>query len=446
MNRRHFLAATGTAVAGAVLAAQKVQKVPVYTGPKKKLALVGTGMRGTNMWGRDVMKAYGDRVEFVGLCDINPGRVEYARNYIGTSCPTFTDFDKMLKETRPETLIVTTVDATHHEFITRGLAAGLEIITEKPLTTDEKKLQAILAAEEKAGKPVIVAFNYRYSPHRRRIKELLMKNRIGQIVSADFNGYLDVYSGADYFRTWHRLREKSGTLLVHKAAHHFDLLNWWIDSDPFEVFGYGHLEFYGSNHEFRSTNCRPCEHKAKCQFFLDITKDKELTALYSDNEKYDGYQRDGCVWKEDVNIYDKMAVQIQYANNVQVSYSLTTYSPYEGYRIAFNGTEGRLEAWIQERQPWPMAKYDEIRVTDNFGKTELIRVPLIPTDHGGGDIRMKDRIFKDRNMDDFLKLAAGSRDGAMSCLIGIAARKSIETDKPVRITSLTDLVPMPKRA
>ncbi len=42
-------------------------------------------------------------------------------------------------------------------------------------------------------------------------------------------------------------------------------------------------------------------------------------------------------------VYDKMGGQAQYANGVQVSYSLTTY--YEGYRIALNGTKGRMEAW-----------------------------------------------------------------------------------------------------
>ncbi|HEX9934991.1 MAG TPA: Gfo/Idh/MocA family oxidoreductase [bacterium] len=448
MKRREFLAAAGTAVAGAVIAGPVLQKTLVKAGPKKKLALVGTGSRGTGMWGKDVLRDYGDRVEFVGLCDKNPGRVETGKKIIGAACPTFTDFDQMLDETSPDALIVTTVDATHDEFIVKGLARGLEVITEKPMTTDERKCQAIFDAERKAEKPIVVTFNYRYSPHRQKIKELLQKHRIGQVVSVDFNWYLDVYHGADYFRRWHGQRDKSGTLLVHKATHHFDLLNWWIDSDPFEVFAYGALEFYGSNHEFRSKKCRGCEFKSKCKFFWDITKDRDaarLTALYVNNEKHDGYLRDRCVWNEDVDIFDKMAVQIKYANNVQVSYSLTTYSPYEGYRIVFNGTDGRLEAWIHERQPWPMDKFDEIRVTDSFGKTELIRIPQGTGGHGGGDVRMKDRIFKNPGADDPLELAAGSRDGAMSCLVGIAARKSIDTGKPVRITSLTDLVPTPDR-
>jgi hypothetical protein len=167
--------------------------------------------------------------------------------------------------------------------------------------------------------------------------------------------------------------------------------------------------------------------------------------LYVAHEKHDGYLRDGCLWRNDINIYDKMAVQIKYANKVQVSYSLTTYSPYEGYRIAFNGTKGRIEAWVHENQPWPMENYDQIRVTDNFGKTELINIPHSTGGHGGGDTRMKDKIFKNPNLPDPYRQSAGTRDGAMSILIGIAARNSIETGKPVRLGDLTDLKPQPKR-
>lgn len=151
--------------------------------------------------------------------------------------------------------------------------------------------------------------------------------------------------------------------------------------------------------------------------------------LYVANEKHDGYIRDGCVWREDIDIYDKMAVQIKYANKVQVSYSLTAYSPYEGYRIAFNGKKGRLEAWIHEKQPWPRAPYDQIRLTMNFGKTELINVPHAGGGHGGGDTRMKDKIFRSAKSADIYGQAAGTRDGEMSILLGTAARKSIESGR-----------------
>ena len=81
---------------------------------------------------------------------------------MGVDSPLYTDFDKMMRETKPDTLIVTTMDSTHHEFIIKGMEMGCDIITEKPMTTDEEKCQAILDAQAKTGKNVIVTFNYRY--------------------------------------------------------------------------------------------------------------------------------------------------------------------------------------------------------------------------------------------------------------------------------------------
>lgn len=440
MHRRNFLQQSGSLLAGSLIA-DSVLAHPSLATPlaKKRIAMVGTGVRGIGMWGKPVIKEFVDHVEFVGLCDINPGRVETARKSMGLSCPTFTDFDKMMKETKPDQLLVMTVDGTHHEFIIKGMEYGADIITEKPMTIDEQKCQAILDAEKKTGKKVTVTFNYRYSPHRQKIYELLRNNTIGQLTSVDFHWYLDTSHGADYFRRWHRLRKHGGSLLVHKATHHFDLLNWWVNSEPEQVFAYGSLEYYGKNNAFRHTHCRPCPHKKDCKHYWDMTRNANLMALYADNEKYDGYHRDGCVWREDIDIFDKMAVQIKYANKVQVSYSLTAYSPYEGYRIAFNGTKGRIDAWIKETQPWEEEHFDEIQVTANFGKRELIRIPNNEAGHGGGDVRLRKQVFTPGA--DPYHQAAGSRDGAMSILIGIAARNSIDNGKPVNIADLTSLQP-----
>lgn len=444
LSRRSFIATTGVAMAGGLML--NPLSVSSKEAPAKamRIAIVGTGDRALGMWSKDVADTYGDRVEFVGLCDINPGRVAYFKSATGFSCPTFTDFEKMMKETRPDTLIVTTVDSTHSEFIVKGMEMGANIITEKPMTTDEEKCEAILQAEKRTGKKVIVTFNYRYSPHRARVYELLRAGEIGDITSVDFHWYLDIRHGADYFRRWHRLKEKGGTLWVHKATHHFDLLNWWIESDPVEVYGTGMLEFYGKHGPFHHTHCRPCPHKDKCQFYYDITTNKRRMELYVANEKHDNYHRDGCVFREDVNIYDKMAATIKYANGVHVSYSLTTYSPYEGYRIAFNGTKGRIDLWIEESNPVEPRNYDEIMITRNFGTREFIRVPHGTSGHGGGDRILKDTIFKGVT-EDPLNQTAGVRDGALSILVGIAARKSCETGEPVKIADLTSIKPEVKR-
>ncbi len=431
---------------------------------KLRVTLVGTGIRGSSFWGKRLVDEYSEILEFVGLCDNNPGRLEYSKNYIGANCKTYTDFNLMLNQQNPDLIIVTTVDSTHHQFIIKGLESGYDVLTEKPLTTDETKAQAILDAERKSGRNLIVGFNYRWSPYATKIKELLANNTIGKITSVDFHWYLNTYHGASYFRRWHGYKDKGGSLWVHKATHHFDLLNWWLDSDPEEVFALGDLEHYGKNGPFRGSNCRSCEFKDKCDYYFDINKDKRLMDLYVNNEQYDGYIRDHCLFSEDIDIYDKMSAQIKYANNVSVNYSLTTYSPFEGWRIAFNGTEGRIEASLdipynkkvainqEEMHALEMAQnaiedidIESIIVHKLWKKHDTIKVEMEKGGHGGGDTRLQHKIFISPNTKDQFDRSAGIRDGLMSIMVGIAARNSVETNKPIKIKDLIDLKPMAKR-
>jgi predicted dehydrogenase len=251
----------------------------------------------------------------------------------------------------------------------------------------------------------------------------------------DLSWYLDTTHGADYFRRWHRLREKSGSLWVHKSTHHFDLINWWLDADPVEVSALGSLNVYGKANSFRHTNCRPCPHKAKCAYYWDINKNPQLVNLYVNCESADGYLRDGCVFREDVNIPDTMNAIVKYSNGVNMSYSVSTYMPIEGYHLAFNGTKGRLEVRDYERQAWEPGDETEMYVMRNFAERVKVEIPKAEGGHGGGDTRLRDLIFRHISVPEHLQLP-GSRAGAMSCLTGVAARQSADTGKPVTIASL----------
>jgi predicted dehydrogenase len=442
VTRRDFVKTAGTAaVASAVLTESALGAVTTPTA-KRRYAIVGTGDRSIGMWGKPLLQNYSDLIEFVGLCDINPKRVEVAKKMLGVSCPTFTDFDKMVNETKPDLLMVTTVDGFHSNYITKGLDRGLDVITEKPMVIDEKQVQAVLDAEQRNKRNIIVTFNYRYAPKHQKIKEILQSGAIGKVISVDFSWYLDVYHGADYFRRWHRLKSKGGSLWVHKATHHFDLINWWLDADPVEVSARADLAVYGSKGPFRAANCRNCPHTKECRFYYDITKNENRMKLYVGCEDADGYFRDGCVYRQDCDIYDTMGAVIKYSNGAQMNYSLNAFMPFEGYRLAFNGENGRLEVRDYERQPWKEEKQSEIYLTKNFGQREKIEVEEFTGGHGGGDTRIRDLIFKKVDVPAYMRLP-DSRAGALSCLTGIAARKSVELRKPIRISELANI---PKRS
>jgi predicted dehydrogenase len=333
--------------------------------------------------------------------------------------------------------MVTPVDAFHSEYIAKALDRGIDVLTEKPMVIDEAQCRAVLDAEKRNNRKITVTFNYRYAPKHRTVKEILMSGEIGRIVSTDFSWYLDVYHGADYFRRWHRLKNRSGSLLVHKATHHFDLMNWWLGADPVEVIANADLQVYGKNGQFRGANCRSCAHKKECRFYYDITTNATRMKLYVANEDVDNYYRDGCVFREDVDIYDTMSALVKYSNGVTMTYDLNAFMPFEGYRVAFNGEKGRLEVRDHENQPWQVSEADqtEIYLTKSFGQRTRIPVQNADGAHGGGDTRLRDLIFRKAAAPDHMRLP-DSRAGAMSCLTGIAARLSATRRTPVKIADL----------
>ena len=107
-TRRNFLRSVSMLSAATVVPLSSFTFNPKA---KLKLVLVGTGVRGSSFWGKRLVDEYSDILEFVGLCDINPGRLEYAKKYIGTSCPTFANFTEMINQTKPDS-----GNCYHHRF------------------------------------------------------------------------------------------------------------------------------------------------------------------------------------------------------------------------------------------------------------------------------------------------------------------------------------------
>lgn len=309
----------------------------------KRYVQVGLGGR-HSMFRDAVIGKYSEQSRMVAMCDLNEGRLNLSLDQIkektGHRPPGYSnrEFDRMIKETRPDCVIVTSRDDTHRHYICRAMELGCDVITEKPMTIDAESCRSILEAKKKTGRNITVTFNYRYSPPRRQIKDLLMSGVIGETLSVDFHWLLDTRHGADYFRRWHRRKAHSGGLLVHKATHHFDLVNWWLSSVPETVYATGHRQFYTPETadryglSRRGERCYECPEEARCPFFIDIGQtnekaSKNLRALYFDFEKYDGYERDLCVFSPEIEIEDSISVAVSYRSGAKMSYSLNAFSP-----------------------------------------------------------------------------------------------------------------------
>ena len=398
---------------------------------KKKYVLVGASSRVIDMFAKPLIKNFGNTSEIVGIFDTNPLRAEATKKLIGLdNLAAYTNFEKMIQETKPDWGIVTTVDKYHHEYIIKLMEMGVDVITEKPMTMNAENTRAILETRKKTNKKVIVTFNYRFAPYATKIKEIIKSGEIGDILNVDFEYLLDTNHGADYFRRWHAEKENAGGLLVHKATHHFDLVNWWIDDTPEELMAYGSLRFYGHTREERSERCLNCPHKQTCDFYMDIEGNETFKKIYLDCESADGYYRDRCVFADRINIEDTMSVNVKYESGALLSYSLIAHSPYEGYKSSFNGTKGRLEiaeyhSGIKAGEP----TYRALLYKRDKTVSEIL-VPKAAGGHGGGDERLQRMVFAG-DLPDPLGYMADATDGAKSIMIGICANMSIKEKRNI---------------
>jgi predicted dehydrogenase len=285
-----------------------------------------------------------------------------------------------------------------------------------------------------------------------------MSGVIGNVLSVDFHWLLDTRHGADYFRRWHRNKKNSGGLMVHKATHHFDLVNWWLSTVPRSVVARGQRRFYvpqtakryGLNG--RGERCLECSETAGCPFFLDLKSNDGLRKLYLDNERFDGYQRDRCVFSDTIDIEDSMNAIVSYDTGAVMTYSLNAFMPWEGYVVNFNGTRGRLEhvcqesAYINADGSVPGALKKEgttIKVFPHFKPAYAVDVWTGAGGHGGGDQPLLTDLFDPEAPEDKYKRAADQRSGAWSIMTGVAANHSMAEGREVTVRELVGEVPLP---
>ncbi len=338
------------------------------------------------------------------------------------------------------------------------------MITEKPMTIDAPRLHRIVDAVQASPGDLTVTFNYRYSPRNSVVRRLIAEGAIGDVTSVHFEWLLDTAHGADYFRRWHRRKDVSGGLLVHKSTHHFDLVNWWLADVPTRVYASGGLKFYGqANADARGLGERTPlsrDNSPEDPFRLDLAADPLLKGLYLDAESADGYQRDLDVFNDSITIEDSLNLIVDYARGATMSYSLSAFGPWEGYRVAFNGTEGRIELDVVERGHLASANekkggggksgvvVDPSAVHDAAGSDEVrpvgervllqrhwetaqeIEIPVGEGGHGGGDAMLLDDLFRGA-ADDPLGRTAGYLDGIRSVIVGVAGNTSLAERRAV---------------
>lgn len=432
----------------------------------KRYVIVGMGVRSAFYY-QSIIQDFPETAKLVGICDTNQTRMNAANERIaeigGEPVQTYkdTDFDKMVQEQKADVVIVTTIDLYHHVYCIRAMELGCDAITEKPMTIDEEKLQAMIDAEKRTGKQIRVLFNYRYAPHHTKVRELIDSGVIGEIATVHMDWILDCAHGSDFMRRWHRTKDTSGGIQMHKSIHHFDLVHFWMNTEPVLVYCLGDLRFYGKENAERrgeknlGERYLNNEDAKKDPFAININESAQLKKLYLEAEHEDGYIRDRNCFAEGITIEDNLSMIIKYKNRAVMTYNTYAYAPWEGYRCVFNGSKGRLEINVVESgytaggetvTERDIGDLEKNYIQGGVEQTKIVVYPLWEEPyvvdvvkgsggHGGGDpVLLRDVLAADK--EDTFSRAAYIRDGGNAVLVGAGANHSMKSGLPVMVQDL----------
>lgn len=415
-------------------------------------ALPLLGMVSADAVGND----FSSHSELAGILDCDEQRVHSFLRQIGKKIPVYgaMEMERMVRESGASVVLVGTPDYVHLENIITALEAGCDVVVEKPMVISTVQARAVREAEARTGKHVTVAFNYRYAPLNQAIKRLILAGRIGRVTSVELTYNLDTFHGSSYFYRWNRERRYSGGLNIHKCCHHFDLVNWFLDDSPEEVFAHGRLNYYGAAGALRpraesGVPLTSAVEKEACPVFQKHYAGKLEPSSNAIRTGWDGFnlpsdvqyppEQPRYIYDETIDIEDTYSVSARYAMGALLTYSCNFCTPWEGFRLGINGTSGRIEAESRTNpdptgQTGPAAGVRKLSVLDLWGGVDHIPVPEPQGGHDGADPIIQRDLFEgiSENARD-LNLVAGSYEGGLAVAMGEAVWLSIRDNQPVPI-------------
>ena len=168
-------------------------------------------------------------VEIVGIFDADEGRgTAMSEKFGGKYC---SDYEKLLEQ-KMDAVIVCSANADHKEYVVAAAEAGCaHILCEKPIATSLKYAQEMIDCCEKNDSLLSIAFPCRYAPAVMGAKRSLEENAVGKILAVKSTNHGSMPGG------WFIQQDKSGGgAVMDHTPHVVDLLRWFMESDPVEVY------------------------------------------------------------------------------------------------------------------------------------------------------------------------------------------------------------------
>lgn len=383
------------------------------------VAFIGASMRATGLipYLKDVPNA-----KWIGIYDLLPTKSNLlAKTFKSPDVTIYDSLQAAVTDPRANAVIITTPDHAHVAPVQAALQAGKHVYCEKPMATTLADCDAIIQATGRSDKVAYMGMNLRHAPVYQKIHELTSGGKLGQMLTIEANEYY--FEGRSYFRRWNRLSDQGGGLWITKACHDFDLLNWISGGRPVRVFATSSLSYY-RHKPAGGTHCRTCPIRKKCPDFYNIAKppNKLWDNLGRLTEEATGQPRDVCLYNSRKDTFDNGIAVVEFDNGVKATYTLSVVTARSTRQMRIQGTAGTMDADLDEGQVTFWERYTGKKQTFDLRKDSKAV-------HCGADSRI---------LQDFFHCCATGRspltnwrDGRRSVQVGLAARESSRTGKPV---------------
>lgn len=284
----------------------------------------------------------------------------YAKNHSIPNQNRFNTWEDVFKRPKfADAIIISTPDDQHYGPCMKALEMGYDILLEKPIAPTEQECRDILAMAKKTNRIVAVCHVLRYAPYFIKMKELIAKGAIGEVVSVQhFEPVEHIHMSHSYVRgNWHNSK-KTTPIILAKSCHDLDIIKWVINKPCKKIVAMGDLKWFRKENAPKgsSDRCVTCSVERDCPYsavkeyaerqtqfvsVLDVPDNIPNRKDYILNKlKTSDYGR--CVYQMDNDQPDHYITSIQFGDSVTANFSMEAFTSYHGRRTRVMGSMGDL--------------------------------------------------------------------------------------------------------
>jgi predicted dehydrogenase len=300
-------------------------------------------------------------LKVTALFDPSKEAVQQCKGIVGEGVRVCDNLEEIVSDWEVDWIMIGSINKFHKEHIMAALDAGKHVFSEKPLALSVQECREIKKLYDSKNLKFVIGFTLRYSPHYRKIKDVIDSGKIGKIVSMEMNETLNLGHGGRMMTDWRRYTENSGGFLLEKCCHDIDIANWFAGDLPKKVSSFGGLNFFN----------------AKNSDMFDQLRKKENFSEFR--------------WKEnpftiEKDVVDNQILILEYIKGAHVSFHTNFASAIPERRVYICGTKGTLRADVLSGK-LEFAEFDSEKV-------ENLSVYFEGGGHGGGDEILVNELYE----------------------------------------------------